>query len=407
MTKFNFVDKLLEVTKIVESPTSYLEWCAYATISSVLRHNVFYAVPSRRTKITPNLYVVLVGDSGSTRKSTPLKICNFLLKYTGNTKLVEGRASIQGVLKELAEIKTVEVPEKGKKRIGDAAGLLYSEELSAFIVKDPSTTAILTDIYDYKETHDIILKTQDTLHLKNVCVTMFSATNAAFMQDMFTKEDLYGGLVGRTFFVIEETARHKDLGLRDNTTEEDWAPLLKHLDYLAKLQGPVQLTEDALSWMEYWYANTNFSLYESKTGYEHRAHTHALKLALIFAAAEEGFSLVVEKSHCEKAVDLVTAMRKNYHKIVATAGYTNNAVMQAVKDITVVLFHNADSSLSREEIFRLLFGRIDAETFDKAILTLEQTGFVQIGGTNKPLYSLTPKGRQIILGEIKFSEKPN
>ena len=76
--KFNFVEKLLELTKIVESPTSYLEWAAYATIAAVLRHNVYYNFPARRTKIMPNLYVLIVGDSGSTRKSTPLKVSNFL-----------------------------------------------------------------------------------------------------------------------------------------------------------------------------------------------------------------------------------------------------------------------------------------------------------------------------------------
>lgn len=406
MSKFNFVEKLLEVTKIVESPTSYLEWCAYSTIASVLRHNVYYDVKSRRTKIPPNIYVILVGDSGSTRKSTPLKIANSLIKAVGNTKLVEGRASIQGILKEMAEVKIVEAGGK-RKRLSDAAITLYSEELAGFIVKDPSTTAILTDIYDFKDSHDIILKTQETVHLKNVCVNLFSATNNAFLQDMFTQQDVYGGLVGRTFFVIEERARHKDLGLRDTTTDSDWEPLIKHLNYLSGLEGPVKLTEEALEWLEWWYENTNFQLYESKTGYEPRAHTHALKLAVIFAAAEEGWQLLIEKHHCEKAVDLVTKMRKNYHKIVATAGYSSDMTRQAIKDITAILFQHPETPMSRDEILRLLFGRIDVESLDRAILTLDQTGFVQVSGTNKPLYSLTPKGKEMILGELKSKDTKN
>jgi hypothetical protein len=406
MKPFNFIDKLLEVTAIVESPTSYLEWAAYVTLASIMRHNVYYAVPSRRTKITPNLYVTLVGDSGSTRKSTPLKICNFLVKLVGNTKLVEGRASIQGVLKELAEVKSVTIENHKTKTthratIKHAAGLLYSEELAAFIVKDPSVTSILTDIYDYKDSHDIILKTQETMHLSKVCVTLFSATNAAFMQDMFTKEDIYGGLVGRTFFIIEEHARHKDLGLRDKTTEDDWDPLIDHLIALSKVEGIARLSDEALEWMEEWYNNTNFTLFESKTGYEHRAHTHALKLALIFAAAEPDFSLEVRLDHCKRAVDVVTGMRKNYHKIVATAGYSNNVTMQAIKDITVVLFQNGGKPIERDEILRRLFGRVDLESFDKAIMTLEHTGFIQVSGTKKPSYGLTKLGCESILGEIK------
>lgn len=413
MKKFNFIEKLLEVTRIVESPTSYLEWCAYVALAATMRHNIYYAVPSRRTKITPNIYVTLVGDSGSTRKSTPLKICNFLIKQANNTKLIEGRASIQGVLKELAEVKTLvnedfQTNAPMRQMVKDAAGLLYSEELAAFIVKDPSVTAILTDIYDYKDSHDIILKTQETLHLTKVCVTLFSATNAAFMQDMFTKEDVYGGLVGRTFFIIEEKARHKDLGLRDTTEEEDWLPLVTHLRKLSKIQGVVKLEEDALEWLESWYNETNFTLYESRTGYEHRAHTHVLKMALIFAAAEEDFNLIIQKHHCVRAVDLITSLRKNYHKIVATAGYSNDNTRQAIKDITVILFQCAGDEISRDEIFRRLFGRIDVESFDKAIETLQQMGIVRLGGTSRPTYALTQKGREMIMGEISASSsKPN
>jgi hypothetical protein len=239
---FNFIDRFLEVTKIVESPTSYLEWAAYVTIGSVLRNNVYIDFPSRRTKVTPNLYVLLVGDSGATRKSTPLKIASSLVKRVGNTKIIEGRASIQGVLKELAVTKRVD-----KNIIKFACALLYSEEFAAFLVKDPSTTAILTDIYDYKEEHDVTLKSEDTMKLEKVCVSMLSATNGAFIQDMFTKTDLYGGLVGRTIFIVEEKARHKDLGLHDTTTEKDWDTLHDHLFKIARLEGPAIIGPEAMN----------------------------------------------------------------------------------------------------------------------------------------------------------------
>ena len=401
--KFNFVEKLLELTKIVESPTSYLEWAAYATIAAVLRHNVYYNFPARRTKIMPNLYVLIVGDSGSTRKSTPLKVSHFLLKQVGNTKLIEGRVSIQGVLRDLAEIKQVEKPIR--RSIKYASGILYSEELAAFFVKDPSVGSILTDIYDYKEEHPIVLKTQDTVKLEKVCVNMLSATNSAFLQDMFTKTDLYGGLVGRTIFIMEDKARHKDLGLRDTGKDEDWNELISHLFYLSKLEGPIQLAEDALDFMEDWYNNTDFTLSESKTGFEPRAHTHALKLALIYAACEEGFNLSVTKAHCERAIDTVTGLRKNYHKLVISVGYSQNDTRQAMNDIAKILFLSPDGALSREEIMRRMFGRVDAESFEKAIATLSQSNLIELMGANRPQYRLSAIGRQTILGELIITGK--
>lgn len=402
---FNFISKLLDVTQIVESPTSFLKWSGYLAISSVLRHNIYYSFPARRSKVMPNMYVLLVGDSGATRKSTPLKICNFLVKSVNNTKIIEGRASIQGILKELAAIKTVDKPIR--RQIKYASAVIYSEEFAASIVKDPSVTGILTDIYDWHEETDIILKSEETMHLEKVCINLLSATNNAFIQDMFTKTDLYGGLVGRTFFIIEDKARHKNLGLRDETQENDWQELVNHLAKLSKLEGPVIFHHDAMAFFEDWYNSTDFTLYESKTGYEPRAHTHVQKLALVLAACEEGFDKHIEKRHIEEAIDIVTDLRKNYHKLVVTAGFSQNDVIQAARDITVCLFQNPDRHLSREEIMRALFGRVDGESFDKAIATLHQTGFLDIGGTSQSTYALSKKGKEVILGEIKIPGQTN
>lgn len=402
---FNFIDKLLEVTKIVESPTSFLRWSGYMALAAVMRHNIYFNNPARRGKITPNLYILLVGDSGATRKSTPLKICNYLLKAVNNTKIIEGRASIQGILKELAAIKTVQKPIHRQLRY--ASGIIYSEEFAASIVKDPAVTGILTDLYDYHDEYDVLLKSEETMRLEKVCINLLSATNAAFIQDMFTKTDLYGGLVGRTFFIIEERARHKNLGLRDDTNENEWQVLVNHLAALAKLEGMAKYTEEGMQFFEHWYENTDFTLHESKTGYESRAHTHVQKLSLILAAAEEGFHLIIEKRHIEAAIDIVTNLRKNYHKLIATAGFSTNNTVQAAKDIMACLFQNPTRKLSRGEILRMLFGRIDSETFDKAMATLEQTGYAESGGNNVTLYSISKKGREMILGEINIKGKTN
>jgi hypothetical protein len=395
VAQFNFVDKFLEITNTVESPTSYLTWAAYVTVGATLRSNVYIDFPRRKSKITPNLYVLLVGDSGATRKSTPLKITNYLLKTINNTKLIEGRASIQGVMKELAEIRRTD-----KTMLEEASGLLYAEEFAAMLVKDPSTSGLLTDLYDYHETYDVILKGEGSVKLTKVAFSILSATNAAFLQDMFTKTDIYGGLVGRTIFIIEDKARLKNLGLGDSEVEEEWEQLLQHLTYLSRLEGKVRFTADAERRFNNWYDNADFSINESKTGFEHRMHTHALKLALILAASEEDFSLVIHEHHCIKAINVITELRPTYHKLVTKATYDLNSTRQAIKDITSILLVTPNVSFTRASILQRLHGNIDAECFDKAIATLDQSGFITMNGVNIPEYKLSQKGREMIMGEI-------
>ncbi|MGQ9845902.1 MAG: hypothetical protein ACUVQP_00155 [Bacteroidales bacterium] len=402
----NFLEGVLKVTEHLESPTSYLEWAAYVSIAAVLRDNV-YIKRGPFAKIYPNLYVIIVGDSGATRKSSPLRVVNRLVKPVQNTKIIEGRASIQGVLNRLSEVVTLD----NGRTLRDGSALLYSEEFAAFLVKDPQTTAILTDIYDFKEEHDIVLKTQSIVRLKNVCITMFAATNAVFLQDLFTKQDLYGGLVGRTIFIIEEKARKKDTGFDDETPEEEITSLVNHLHKISRIKGELSLTKEAKKFFEDWYLNTDFSANESKTGFEHRMHTHVLKLATILAACESSFNKIIEKSHIETAIDKICSIAVNYKKLLAALNRSQYIQAQAVNEIMIVIINNflrGKRQVKREELLRELFGKLDIESTDKGITMLEQAGLIKISGdVNTIYYEISQKGQEMFLSKIKSTSPPN
>ena len=141
---FNFIDYYLNYTAEAESPTEFWKWSAIATLSAILKNNVFieYSIGS----VFPNLYVILYSDSGVARKAAPCKFAGKLIQLIGNTKFISGRASMQAVVRELAQTHATE-----KGIISEATGILYSEELSAFAVRDPATIPLLTDLYDPHE----------------------------------------------------------------------------------------------------------------------------------------------------------------------------------------------------------------------------------------------------------------
>lgn len=390
----NFVEGFLKVTDLFESPTSYFKWAAYTALATVMRDNLWSSLGALR-HVYPNLYVLLVGDSAATRKSIPLKAVVKLIRPLRVTKLIEGRASIQGVLNELGKTEQIE-----GRIIKGASALLYSEEFSSFLVKDPQTSDILTDLYDYKEEHSIILRSQDKVTLKSICVTMLSATNAAFMPTLFTKEDLYGGLVGRTLFILEESARKKNSGLRDPDKEEEWKELSNFLVKLSTVKGKVVYTRDAQDYYDDWYNLTDFRRNESKTGFEHRAHTHVLKLAMILAAAEEGFDRIVEKKHIEQSIDEISELAPNYKRLVTTIAKTNNPTAIVVQDIMAQMVQcwlNEKIYVDRAELLRLLFGRVDLQNFNVAMETLVATGLIDSINTG---YRISIKGKEMFLQNL-------
>lgn len=397
----NFVEEFLRVTRFIESPTSYLEWAAYTALSAVMRDNAYIKFGAFR-RIYPNIYVMIIGDSAATRKSSPLKALSKLVKAVNNTKIIEGRASIQAVLNELASVKNI-----NGTTIKGASCLMYTEELASFLVKDSQTSGIITDLYDYHEEHPVLLKSQEVVNLKDTCVTFIAATNSAFLQDMFTKVDLFGGLVGRQIIIIEEKARHKDLGFDDPTTEADLDVLKIHLRELSRKKGIIKVGEDAVKYIKEWYDSTDFTKNESKTGFEHRAHVHVLKLAMLIAAAEPKFDLLIERRHMVKAINKVTSLWVNYKKLTASVGTGGTPISNAISEVLVTLIkHNRP--MDREMLLNVLLGRIDAETLDKSIITLEQSNLVTIGGSAcKVTYEITSKARQKFLNELETKGKVN
>lgn len=393
----DFISKLLEVTKTVESPTSYIRWAGYSTIATILRDNIWINFGARRTQIYPNLYVLIVGDSGETRKSTPLKILNFLVKTVGNTKLIEGRASIQGVLKELANNKMM----PNGTMLKDASGLLYSEELAAFLVGDPSALKILTDIYDFHAEHSIYLKGDDVITLRNVVVNMISASNAVFLGDIFTKVDLYGGLVGRTLLIVEEHARQRDLGLDDPSSEDDWLVLTDHLKKISRFRGPAKILPDALEYLKYWYENLQYSE-TSKTGFEPRMHTFVLKLSMIISACQfQPFEGVITVHNIENAIRELATLRPNYFKIVNNITLSTNNVAAAAKDIMKILILNPTTLVESSSLLTSLFGKVDSDVFRKALETLKCSELISElsvdGQIGKVGYRMTEKSKTLFL----------
>jgi len=191
-----FVELLLQHTRKYESPESFWKWSAYTAIGSVLRDNCYRRLGEN--KIHPNVYTLILADSAVSRKGAPIKLCEKLVKRAESTKIISGRASIQGILDELSRGETDKAT--GKVLAGGSA-LFCAEELSAGIVNDPEAIKILTDIYDFKEDYTSRLRGSGVFRIKNICFSMMAGSNEELLRGVYGSEAVNGGLLGRTFIV--------------------------------------------------------------------------------------------------------------------------------------------------------------------------------------------------------------
>lgn len=390
----SFVDLFIEHFMEYESPLSFWKWAAYGTIGSVLRTNVWFQ--HGNFKIFPNTYIVFLAESAQYRKGQPIEVSRRLLHMLKHTKVFSGTASIQAILDLLAQDianKSSGTPIKG------GAALITADELASFFISDPRLIPLLTDIWSPRVGDDVYeyhLRSQNSIIIKNLCVSMLAASNETFLRDVYDSRAVYGGLLGRTFMIKpDETRKANSLMNAPETAKFDEVHLVNSLKQIRNLNGRVTIEKDAGEAYTAWYNDLydKYKTHPDKTGVIQRMHTNVIKIAIIMAAAE--YSLTVTRAIFERAILEVTSLRQNYELYVMSAGKSNMADIGA-KLLAAMLEKTPVHRITRTEFLMKNWGDVQAEDLDKLIVTLEQGGMIMqkavIEG-NVPLvaYEMTPK----------------
>lgn len=388
----NFLEAYLKVTEYAESPTSYLHWGGLVCLAATLRDNVYFEHPARLTRVYPNIYVLLFGESSNVRKATPLDTVEKLLRGTkgvNNTKVVGGRASMQGVMKTLA------TSENGSPPGG--SGIMIARELAAFYAKDNMTIPYLTDLYDFKEFYDGHLASYDIPPIKNLCLSLFAGTNDVMAQTLIDTSAKEGGLMGRSFIISEERRRLIDSGFEDHEypTDDSWIPLQIFLKQLSTVKGPVHFSEPARKWYNDWYHTLDFEKLRTRTGYEGRMQTHVQKVAVILAAARSNFDRIVELEDVQYAIKLVTERLIIYKKMMYGSGQAPNASFQVL--VSNELYKSKNNWMSRMQLLFNLHGNVTGTQLDEIMKDFIDSGLI-IESSNKG--TMGYKMTQLFLDQI-------
>jgi len=385
----NFVDLLLEYTEDAESPTSYFKWAAYTTLATIMRDNVWID-RKQYGKIYPNIYTLILSRRSSlVRKSLPLKVALKLVQQIDNTKVVNGRATIPGIIKVLAAPKM----SKEGKTVDGASAMLYSEELSAMLI-DGDTEGIhtLTDWYDYHEKWNNTLSSTDVISLENVCITMLVSSNEALVRELFNVKASQGGLLARTFLILEGKKRHKNSLMYPEDKQRLDGKLVAHLRQIAAMRGEMHLTDDARQYHHEWYHNFEpLDSEMSSTGIEGRLQTHILKLSMLLSAAD-GPTQMITLLHMEEATLLAQGLIKNYEMMASGAG--DSPLSRPGKELIMLLYEQPDKCLAKSKILWKMWAE-GVSVVDSLLETLVQAEIVECHTDSRHIFTVYLTDRAI------------
>jgi hypothetical protein len=345
----NWVEHIVDEHKEFESPLSFWRWAAIASISAVVRDHVW--VNRQIYNLYPNIYVMFHAESGL-KKGPAIALAKRLVKEVGGVKIISGRSSIQGILKEMGTSQSVP---GGKVEKGSAA-FIASSELSSSIVEDKVATTILTDLYDrqYNIGEWRSLLKMETFDLQSPCITMLTATNEAHSDSFFVRKDIKGGYFARTFIIYENVENRSNSLLVPMETILDYKKDAEYLKGLAKLQGPFRSlasrTENDIYTNEYkdttsgetayfcpagivyqrWYDDFKVSLKSIRdpTGTLNRFGDSVLKVAMLLSLARDSL-LVIQEDAMIEAIETCEKLVGNVRR--ATVGKTEEEGSNAVR----------------------------------------------------------------------------
>ncbi|MGB6500174.1 MAG: hypothetical protein WBG19_02065 [Thermoplasmata archaeon] len=385
----NWLTELVNQHKDFESPLSFWRWAGLAAISAVVKDNIWID-RAGLFKQYPNIYVILYADSGL-KKGAPIAMAKSLVSQVNNTKVINGRSSIQAIMKEISTSET----QPGGKIINGATAFIAASELSAAIVEDPAAFNLLTDLYDrsWNEHKYTSLLKQEKFSLAKPTISLLAGINEAHAEVLFSNKDIKGGFLGRTFVIHESKRNRINSLIKRGESPPNYNRLAEHLRELSKLRGEFENLDETRAGEIFnnWYIEFTTAIEQQRvadpTGTLNRFSESVIKVAMLLSLAEEA-KLVISESAMLEAIKLCETLVGNVRKTTMGAGKSQWATHKALVIKELLLRDN--HMISREQFMKKFWMHANSAEWDDIIRSLVEGGHVAIENQGNRVIFIMP-----------------
>lgn len=378
----DWLTSYLKYTDNSESPTSYHTWCGLSVIAGALQRKVYLRWWPQT--IYPNLYVVLIGPSGRTRKGVALGMAKDLLKQIpGVTVAPESSSGKQSTILVMKRAGLDFIDPMDNKTKRHCSVTAFSEELSVFLGQgDIAYLSSLTDWYDSKDDWEYETVGRGKDSIKGVCLNLVGGTAPDWIQSMIPQEAVGGGFTSRVIFIVEEEKR-KIVPAPIMTTAE-WElqrKLINDLERISKMAGEVLMDKETKNLYTSWYIDQDqksskgtVAVDDSRfAGYNERRSTHLRKI-LILCSASRTDNLTIEAQDFSRAMKLLQGAEVNMHKTFGGFGKSRNS--DSTEDIRKYI--EKVGITTRTTVLQRFYRDVDIITMNGIEDTLRQIGAIKV-----------------------------
>ena len=386
----SLLSEVLYSFRDMESPLNFWYWSTLAAISAVVKDNVY--IDRDAFKTYPNIYVMLLAQSGM-RKGPPVAFAKNLVQQVNNTKIISGRSSIQGIMKEMATGTSQPGGHVNKR----STAFIVASEFTSSLVNDPAALTILTDLYDrnWNQGEYTSLLKMDTFKLNKPVITLLVATNAAHFEDFVTNKDFKGGFIGRMFVIAEKNVNKLNPLIRPLPARHDESKWVEYLRSLSELEGPFRPIHDTPAgdlfekWYHEFYSRVQSDRIEDETGTIQRYGDSVLKVAMLISLSKRR-DLVIDLEDMADAIKRCELFIGSVRQ--ATFGKSGKSSMAAQKTLIIhELLDRPNNQISRAMLLSKYWMHFEGSELDTMVQSFEQAGLVTSGSIGgQIIYALNP-----------------
>ena len=323
----------------------------------------------------PNLYTLLLGPAGISRKTTCVKMGQRIVNLVEPDLIADG----------------IETKEKFLSYLKDQPSILWPiYEFSTVLGGWQRSYAdgykeLVTDIFDpLDKRHRRILGnkkegTPSTIVIEKAAVNILAASTVDWLKDKLTEGDLRGGLMGR-FLIFPHGIKQVDPGLNPLVDKAKQTALI---DYLKSIKNMGN------SWVEISNVKDTFNKWDKKiqkkitadynpdtVGFQARVPSHALKLSVLLCVSESPEPLpkyILTPAQLEKGIMLAEWLMEQMFEIAET-GFDKSKTEGLIQKMLALSRRNG--GIQRTDALQRM--HLSAREFDQMIQTIVERGQIKI-----------------------------
>ena len=370
----DWIDAYLEFTDNSEPPFTYRLWSAISTVAACLQRKC--VLRWGFWEFFPNMYVVLVGPSG-TGKGMAMKPAQELLREVG-IKCAADATTREKLIRELRRASTTNFTDDEGSMAIHSSMTIFSGELVVFLgYKNLEMISMLTDWYDCKEEwryetkHDLGGGNVDDI--RGVWVNLLGGTTPDLIRSSMPTDAIGGGLTGRIVFVYEQRKGKVIYVPILTEREKELRPLLvSDLGQVKLLSGEFKSDQSFIdAWID-WRKQCEVSPpFDDSNyhGYTTRRHMHTMKLALILNASRTN-SMILTAEDMQRAERIIVNTEQKMQYTFSGLGKSN--ISSTISQVLIEL--EMTEEITFEELLSKFYGDVDKFGMDRVIETLKAMG---------------------------------